>query len=301
MTTPKHLKAGDTIGIAAPARFINSDELNYSVSIFESWGLNVMPAPNILLQKHQYAGSDNERIKGMQQLLDDNNIRAVVCARGGYGSMRIIDQIDFSTFLKNPKWIAGYSDITVFHNHIQQNYGIETIHSSMPVNFSNNTPEALLSLKNAFFGETPSFVFEQHPFNKTADCEGILCGGNLSMIYALSGSVSDIDTTGKILFIEDLEEYLYHIDRMLLQLKRSGKLSKLSGLIVGGMNNMNDNSIPFGKTAYEIISEHVSEFDYPVFFGFPAGHISNNKALVMGRKAKLSASENLVCFEQPIN
>lgn len=288
MKTPLYLKKGDKIGIAAPARKISIEELQPAIDRFISWGLEPVFATNLFCSENQYAGTDEERLNGLQDLLDNHDIKAIICARGGYGTMRIIDKLDFSQFLKHPKWVAGYSDITVLHSHINKNFGIETLHGTMPINFSTNTPEALESLKKALFGETLSYVTGRHSLNRTGKTEGVITGGNLSMLYALSGSDSDIETNGKILFIEDLEEYLYHIDRMMVQLKRSGKLQNLAGLIVGGMNNMNDNAVPFGKEAYEIIAEQEANYNYPVCFGFPAGHIEDNRTLIMGRKLQLN-------------
>ncbi len=287
MKTPQNLSKGDKIGIAVPARKISPEELQPALEILQGWGLEPVFASNLFKSQDQYAGTDDERLKGLQELLDNNEIKAILCARGGYGTMRIIDSLDFSIFTQKPKWIAGYSDITVLHSHINKNFGIETLHSTMPLNFSANTNEALESLRKALTGENLSYTSDRHEFNREGYAEGILTGGNLSMLYALSGSDSDITTDGKILFIEDLEEYLYHIDRMMVQLKRSGKLQNLAGLIVGGMNNMNDNTVPFGKTAYEIIAEHVAGYDYPLCFGFPAGHIEDNRTLFMGRKIDL--------------
>lgn len=294
MKTPSYLKKGDKIGIAAPARKISPEELQPALEIFKSWGLQPVFASNLFKSHHQYAGTDAERKEGFQELLNNKEVKAIICARGGYGTMRIIDGLDFSMFPENAKWIAGYSDVTVLHSHINHIYNSETIHCTMPLNFTTNTPEALESMKSLLFGEKLTYKTEPHPFNRNGSTTGILTGGNLSILYALSDSVSDADTEGKILFIEDLEEYLYHIDRMMVQIRRSGKLQNLAGLIVGGMENMNDNTVPFGKTAYEIISEHVANFDYPVCFGFPAGHINDNRALILGRKIKLEVADKTV-------
>jgi muramoyltetrapeptide carboxypeptidase len=202
----------------------------------------------------------------------------------------IIDQIDFTSFRKNPKWIVGYSDITVLHSHIHRHLGIETLHAIMPINITaDDAPnDAQDTLKNALFGKIRSYSYPTTPLARTGEAEGVLTGGNLSILYSLMGSVSEIDTTGKILFLEDVDEYLYHIDRMLMNLKRAGKLSKLKGLIIGGMDRMNDNTIPYGRTANEIIAEAVAEFDYPVCFDFPSGHGENNLALILGRKVRLN-------------
>jgi muramoyltetrapeptide carboxypeptidase len=286
------------MGIAAPARKISRKELQPALDLLKAWGLKVVLASNIFEEHHQYAGTDEQRLKGFQELLDDDNVKAIICGRGGYGCMRIIDKLDFTKFKSLPKWITGYSDLTVFHSHIQTNYGVETMHATMAINVRTNTADALESFRKALFGEKISYYVPTQEFNRMGKAKGIMTGGNLSILYALSQSVSDIDTRGKIMFIEDLEEYLYHIDRMMMQLKRSGKLSNLAGLIVGGMNNMNDNTVPFGKTAYEIIAEAVSEYNYPVCYNFPAGHIDNNNALIMGRFIEFSveAESTIVGF-----
>jgi muramoyltetrapeptide carboxypeptidase len=290
MTTPTYLRKGDKIGIVACARKISEEELEGAVSILRSWGLEVIFGGNLFKSEHQFSGSDKERAEDLQQMLDDNSVKAVISARGGYGTVRIIDKIDFTGFRKKPKWIIGYSDITVLHSHIH-NFGIETLHATMPINFTKNA-EATESLRKALFGEEPSYEVGSHSLNRTGDARGELIGGNLSLLYALSGSVSDIDTSGKILFIEDLDEYLYHVDRMMINLKRSGKLDKLSGLIVGGMSEMKDNLVPFGKTAEEIIIDAVKEYDYPVCFNFPAGHIDRNMAMILGRGIELKVQDN---------
>lgn len=296
---PPFLKKGDKIGIAAPARKISASELKPAIELFNNWGLEVVLASNIYNSFHQFAGTDNERIAGYQEMLDDTSIKAIISARGGYGCLRIVDNLDFSTFLSSPKWITGYSDLTVFHSHIHNNYSIETLHSTMAINIPNNTQSSLESLRKALFGESIEYKQEPHHLNRLGSAHGILTGGNISILYALSSSVSDIEFAGKILFIEDLEEYLYHIDRMLMQLKRSGKLAQLAGLIVGGMNNMNDNTIPYGKNAYEIISEAISEYDYPVCFNFPAGHLDDNKTLILGRQVELVVDKGLttLCYK----
>jgi muramoyltetrapeptide carboxypeptidase len=297
LITPPHLTINDTVGIAAPARKISKEELQPAIDLLNNWGLKVVLASNIFEAHDQYSGTDAQRIKGFQELLDNDSVKAIVCARGGYGCMRIIDKIDFTKFKNRPKWITGYSDLTVFHSHIQTNFGIETLHATMAINVPTNTKNALESFRKALFGEKISYKLPTHEFNRMGEAKGIITGGNLSILFALSGSTSDIDTNGKILFIEDLEEYLYHIDRMMMQLKRSGKLSNLAGLIVGGMNNMNDNTVPFGKTAYEIIAEAVSDYDYPVCFNFPAGHIDNNNTLIMGRSIELSIESESTCVD----
>ena len=288
---PSYLKTNDTIALAAPARKIDPEALQPAIEILESWGLQVVLASNIFMEDHQYAGTDAQRIQGFQELLDEDSVRAILCVRGGYGTLRIIDALNFEKFEQNPKWIAGYSDISILHSHLH-NLNYASLHCSMPINFPTNSNASLQSLKDALFGESLQYQIAAHPMNRLGQTSGALVGGNLSILYALSSSVSDIDTENKILFIEDLEEYLYHIDRMMWQLKRSGKLVNLAGLVVGGMNNMNDNAVPFGKTAYEIIAEAVAPFSYPVVFDFPAGHIVDNRALIMGCDTVLNVSKD---------
>ncbi len=293
MKIPAYLKKGDKIAIVAPARKISNSEICYAIKTFENWGLEVVLAENLFKSNNQFAGTDEERISDFQQMLDDPTVKAIIAARGGYGSVRIIDKLDFSKFIKNPKWIIGFSDITVFHSHFHTNFGIETLHALMPINFiddekSNVSAE---SLRKALFGEKISYSLNSSKYNRKGVATGVLCGGNLSMLYSLNGSQSEINTEGKILFIEDVDEYLYHIDRMMINLKRSGKLNKLAGLIVGSMNDMNDNKIAFGKTVNEIISDVVAEYNYPVCFDFPAGHLKENYALILGREATLEVGE----------
>jgi muramoyltetrapeptide carboxypeptidase len=223
-------------------------------------------------------------------MLDNEYVKGIICVRGGYGTVRIIDSLNFELFQKQPKWLAGFSDITVLHSHIHK-LNIATLHSTMPISFSSNTTEAINSLKAALFGEDISIEVSAHPLNRIGEAKGQIVGGNLSVLYSLIGSPSEIDTKDKIVFIEDLDEYLYHIDRMMMNLKRSGYLSHLKGLIVGGMSKMNDNKIPFGKEAEKIIYDAVCEYDYPVCFGFPAGHISDNRAIKLGQIAHLKVNK----------
>jgi muramoyltetrapeptide carboxypeptidase len=292
MITPPYLQPGDTIAIVAPARKVSKDELKAGIQSLESWGLKVITAPHLFGECNQYSGTDSERISDLQLMLDHPSVKAIFAARGGYGTLRIIDYLNFKSFRTNPKWIVGFSDVTVLHSHIHTNFGIETLHASMPFTFPSDGSdcEALETLRKALFGEELLYSIPPSEFSVYGECKGILAGGNLSILYALNGSISDLDTAGKILFLEDLDEYLYHVDRMMLNLKRSGKLSGLAGLVVGGMTKMNDNLVPFGKTAEEIISDAVAEYKYPVCFGFPAGHIEDNRALILGREVHLSVS-----------
>ncbi len=289
------LKTGDTIGITATARKISAEEIEPAIKIFESWGLKVIFSSSLFEISNQFAGNDLQRTKGFQELLDNPEVKAIICARGGYGTVRIIDMMDWRAFSINPKWIIGYSDITVLHNHIHTKLGIPSIHGTMPINMlpSKADKESIESLQRILFGEKPEAISTQsHPLNKKGTAEAKLIGGNLSVIYSLLGSASDIDTRGKILFLEDLDEYLYHIDRMMMNLKRNGKLHQLAGLVVGGMSDMKDNMVPFGSPAEEIIASHVADADYPVCFAFPAGHEKRNLPLILGAHYYFSVNES---------
>lgn len=296
MHTPPALKKGDKIGIVAPAGKINKESLLPALNKLHEWGLEIELGKHMFNENFQFAGTDDDRTADLQKMLDDRSIKLIISARGGYGMLRIIDKLDFRIFSKNPKWIVGYSDITVLHAHVHKNYGIETVHAIMANIFDKNE-EAVDTLRKVLFNEPLSYRIESHLLNRKGKSEGEVIGGNLSLLYALSASRSDIDTKGKLLFIEDLNEYLYHIDRMMLNLKRAGKLKDLSGLVVGGMTDMKDNPNPFGKTAEEIILEAVAEYNYPVCFNFPAGHIEKNLALVFGRKARFSVDDTGVTLQ----
>ncbi len=302
MIQPLFLKPGDRVAIAAPARKISQQELAPAVKLLQSWGLKVVIPEHLFDEENQFAGSDDTRAALMQHLLDAPDIRAIFCARGGYGTVRIIDRLDFSNFAQNPKWLVGYSDITVLHSHIHRHLGIETLHATMPINISDkelrHPSPAVETMRRQMFGESLEYACPAHKFNRTGKATGLLVGGNLSMLYSLCGSESDIDTAGKILFIEDLDEYLYHIDRMMMNLKRCGHLAHLAGLVVGQMSDMHDNSIPFGRTAEEIVRDAVAEYGYPVCFNFPAGHNgTENRALKLGHSTTLMVGET-VSLEQ---
>lgn len=262
-----------------------------AIKILESWGLYVELGKNLFGSNDQFSGTDKGRAEDLQYFMDHLNVKAVISARGGYGTLRIIDQLDFTEFKKNPKWIIGYSDITVLHSHIHRNFHTATLHATMPINFGKDE-YSTESLRMALSGKALSYKAKNigQVKNKTGIAEGQLIGGNLSLLYAMQGSVSDIDTKGKILLLEDLDEYLYHMDRMFLSLKRAGKFEGIKGLVIGGMNEMKDNAIPFGKTAEQIISETVSEYDFPVCYGFPSGHDVKNYALPFGKTVKLDVS-----------
>jgi muramoyltetrapeptide carboxypeptidase len=294
---PPYLAAGDAVALISTARKIDPAQVKPAIDLLQSWGLKVVLGKNLLSDYHQFAGIDTQRASDLQEALNDKNIKAILCFRGGYGSVRLLDKVDFSPLRNHPKWLMGYSDVTALH-HVWHNEGVMSIHGTMPVNFEANTAEALASLKNALFGKTNKYSFEAHPLNRKGAVNAPVIGGNLSMVYSMSGTIHDIDTTGKILVLEDLDEYLYHIDRMMWNLKLSGKLTKLAGLIIGGFTDMKDNTIPFGQTAYEIIAEAVADFSYPVCFDFPFGHVADNRTLVFGKTAQLNISSNKVMFVQ---
>ncbi len=294
MQQPNFLQKGDTVGIVSTARKLTKQDLQPALNLLESWGLNFVIGDTIGAEAHQFAGADELRIKDFQKMLDDPAIHAIWCARGGYGTVRIIDSLDFTAFLKNPKWIVGYSDVTVLHSHVHR-LGIQTLHAQMPLDIEKKSKATLETLRIALFGEDYSISFENtHLLNRMGKVEGTLVGGNLSILYSLCGSPSALETNGKILFLEDLDEYLYHVDRMMQNLKRNGMLKHLAGLVVGGMTDMNDNIVPFGKTAEEIVFDAVKDYDFPVYFGCPAGHILDNQALFFGKKVAIEATQKKV-------
>ncbi|MEA3444009.1 MAG: LD-carboxypeptidase [Bacteroidota bacterium] len=290
---PPYLKPGDTIGIVAPAGKISKEQMQASFSIIENWGYKIELGKHLFSSDNQFAGTDKERASDLQYMLDSKHIKAILCARGGYGTIRLLPYLDFSNFKKNPCWIIGYSDITVLHSYLLKVLNICSLHATMPINFSyeKESSKSLNLLNAALQGQISEIAFQSNVLNRTGIAEGIITGGNLSMLYSMRGIDIDIDTDGKILFIEDLNEYLYHIDRMMMNIKLGGKLSGLKGLLIGGISDMNDNTVPFGKTAREIIAESVSDYNFPVAFDFPAGHQKSNLPIILGRKVKLSISE----------
>ena len=294
---PDYLKQGDTIGIVAPSRKISAAELRPAVDFFTEQGFKVLLGEHIFSENNQFAGTEAERAADMQAMLDNPQVKAILAARGGYGAVRVIDRLDFRSFCQSPKWLCGYSDFTVFHEHVHACFNVPTLHSTMPVNMQAMDGVALknaMEMVAALKGETLRVETQPHCLNRAGDARAEIVGGNLSMLYSLTGSKSDICTEGKILFIEDLDEYLYHIDRMMMNLKRNGKLEKLAALVVGGLSDMHDNTVPYGKTAEEIVSEHCAEYDYPICFNFPAGHIKQNLPMRFGMTMDLhfNAAEN---------
>jgi len=297
MIIPEKLKIGDKIGIVSTARKITLEELSPAIKLLENWGFEVVFGSNLFEENNQFSGTVEQRTADLQSMIDNDAIKVILCARGGYGTVQIIDNINFHSFKKNPKWLIGYSDVTVLHSHLN-NLGIASLHATMPVNFANNSNNSLQSLKKVLLGKPNRIECKSHAFNRLGKVDAEIVGGNLSILYSLLGSNSDIDTEGKILFIEDLDEYLYHIDRMMTNLNRNGKLAKLKALIVGGMKDMNDNEITFGKSVEEIILEHTKKYDYPICFGFPAGHINDNRCIKLGVKSVLKITKNDVSLFQ---
>lgn len=265
-----------------------------AVKLLQSWGLNVILGETVNSSWHQFAGTDELRTSDMQRFLDDPSVKAIFAARGGYGTIRIIDSLDFTKFSDNPKWIIGFSDITVLHSHIYACFQIQTIHGQMPLTFQDGSKISLDTLRKALFNEKVDYAFESLVENRSGKGSGILIGGNLTLLIMMSGSVSEPDYEGKILFLEDVGEYFYSLDRMMWNLKRAGKLAGLRGLIIGGFTELKDNDIPFGQTAEQIIMNHVHAYDYPVCFNFPAGHIEDNRALIFGREVSLIVQDQQV-------
>lgn len=300
--TPPYLQQGDTIGIVCPAGFMAAEKVAECIRVLtEEWGYKVKVGKTVGGDSATYfSGTDEERLHDFQQMLDDDEVNAVLCGRGGYGMTRIIDTIDFKKFKKNPKWIIGFSDITVLHSHLYSNYYISSLHAPMAAAFNEAgyINRFVQSLKAAMEGVWAKYTCDGHELNRKGEAIGELVGGNLSLLAHLIGTDSDIKTRGRILFIEDVGEYLYSTDRMLHQLKRSGKLKNIAGLIVGGFTDMKDTERPFGKEIYEIISDLVAEYDYPVCYGFPVSHGKENYALKIGVGYKLKVGKTKVLLEE---
>lgn len=295
MTTPSYLKAGDKVGIVSTAKRCEPHEINDGLAQLKSWGLQPVLGKNAFASHGFLAGTDEERLHDLQQMLDDTTIKAIFFTKGGYGTLRIIDNIDWTVFKANSKWLVGYSDITLLHSHVH-NFGIESLHAVMLQGIAKSDAIAAETIRKALFGESLTYEIPNLVQNIPAQgtLEGVLVGGNLSMMYGIVGSASDIDTNGKILFIEDIDEYLYHYDRMLISLKRAGKLSGIKALLVGGMVDIKESTIPFGKNDIQITLEH---FDCPIYFGIPSGHIDDNRALIMGRNITISHTAQTVTIK----
>ena len=290
------LHQGSKVAIAAPARCVTTEEMEYAVHWLEEKGFVPVYDDRLFAGHHIFAGDDDFRAAVFQEYLDNENIDAIWIARGGYGSIRIIDKLDFTYFLQYPKWIIGFSDGTVLHGKLSR-LGVPSLHAAMPFYFANKTLEAKQSLFDALMGKPLQYEIPSNPLNRLGMMKGEIVGGNLSVLYGMIGSDTFPELDGKILFIEEVDEYIYHIDRMMRALKRAGKLALLKGLIVGGLTQIHDNAHPFGQTAEEVIAETVSEYDYPVCFGFPAGHFDDNRPLFFGLKSRMEVtSEKSVFF-----
>lgn len=292
MRKPEILKKGDKIAIVTTARKVKKEELKTAITLLKDWGLEVVLGKSIGADFHQFGGEDNLRAADFQEQIDNPEIKAIWCARGGYGSIRMLDKLDFTKFKLQPKWVVGYSDITVLHAEIHQ-MRIQSLHAQMPVGIEEKATASAESIRSYLFNGSYPITFEtDNKLNISGSTSGIIIGGNLSMLYSVCGSKTSIDTSGKILFIEDLDEYLYHIDRMMQNLKRNGYFDTIKALLVGGMTEMKDNPIPFGYTAQEIVLQYVADKNIPVVFDFPAGHITNNLALNFGREMQLVLKDN---------
>ena len=298
MITPPYLQKGDTVAIVSTARKHLNDDLKQTIEFLENWGLKTVIGSSIGLDSNQLAGTDEQRASDFQQQIDNPTIKAIWCVRGGYGTVRMVDLVDFSKFKQQPKWDIGFSDVTVLHNHLNT-LGVQSIHGMMPVNIPKASAEAKESLRKALFGEPLSYTIPYDKMNRIGTAKGELVGGNLSILYSLFGSASAIDCTDKILFLEDLDEYLYHIDRMMMNLKRNGCLESLKGIVIGSMTKMKDNDIQWGKNALEIIQDITKEYKIPVVYNFPAGHIADNRALIFGSQVTLevTATESKLFFD----
>lgn len=290
MITPPFLKPNDTVAIVCTARKFFPEDAQPAIQLLESWGLKVKLGNTIGLDACQLGGTDAERIADFQAMMDDVTVKAIWCARGGYGTVRIIDALDFTIFKQHPKWIMGFSDVTVLHSQLNVER-VATFHSIMPFTVPKAPEEVKETLRKALFGEAISYVVPSKPYDIKGKTSGELVGGNLSILYSLLGSKSSIDTKNKILFIEDLDEYLYHIDRMMYNLKRNGYFEHIKGIIVGGMTDMHDNEIPFGQDAIQIIAAITKQYNIPIAFDFPAGHQSDNRTLILGKHVDFEVNE----------
>lgn len=293
MITPKYLQPGDTVGIIAPAGKISEKEIAPFYELLDSWGLRYVTGKHLFGAFHQYSGTDEERARDLQEMIENPGVRAVICARGGYGTVRTIKHTDFTNFEKDPKWFAGFSDITVLHTYLNNFLGTESLHSLMPLKYIPGENDlAAESLRKALFGEKMEYRIPSGEYNRPGKFTGELTGGNLSVLCGLNGTYLFPDMKNKILFIEEVDEYLYHIDRMIQNFIHSGVFNKIGGLIVGAFSKIRDNDIPFGSDYYQIISETVEKYDFPVLFDFPAGHISGNMTLIFGREMQLMVDES---------
>ncbi|WP_411893837.1 S66 peptidase family protein [Winogradskyella sp. A2] len=293
---PPYLKVGDTVAIVAPSGILKSreGEIQQAITLLNSWGLNAKLGANVFNKADHFAGSDEERCEDFQNALDDASISAIWCARGGYGTVRILDKLDYTKFKAHPKWLIGYSDITALHNQLH-NEGIESLHALMCVSLTKDLSEiqeTVTTFKSALFGNPTNYTLEGSEYNREGEANGQLIGGNLTMLHTMLGSDTSIDTTGKILFIEEIGEYKYHIDRMLQSLKRAGYFDNCKGVIVGDMSKLRKNTTLWGTSIEELIVDALSEYNFPIAFNMPAGHEKDNRALILGRTITLSSKKD---------
>lgn len=292
---PAYLKAGDTVAIVAPSGILKNREreINQADSLLRSWDLNVIVGEHVFSKDSHFAGTDEERCEDLQNVMDNPKVSAIWCARGGYGTVRILDKLDYTKFKENPKWIIGYSDITALHNQLH-NQGFESLHALMCVSLTKDITEVQESVdtfKAALFGNTTNYDLEGSKYNRVGEASGQLVGGNLTMLHTMLGSKESLDTSGKVLFIEEIGEYKYHIDRMLQSLKRAGYFDNLNGLIVGDMSKLRKNTTLWGTSIEQLILDALSEYNFPIAFNMPAGHEDDNRALVLGRTIELKVSK----------
>lgn len=296
MFKPNFLEPQDKVALICSARVVDKEDLKYALNILKSWQLQPILGQSIGLKHHQFGGTDDERATDLQQHINNAEIKAIWCAKGGYGTARIIDQVDFTPLLKQPKWIIGYSDVTAMHLQLQ-NIGVCSLHAQMPIDIENKSETTRQSLKQSLFDKPFDIKYTSKFKSQSGHAKGLLTGGNLSVIYSVLGAVPVSFFKDKILFLEDLDEYLYHIDRMLLNLQRQGLLRQLKGLIIGGMTDMNDNTVPFGQNAYEIIEHYTKNLKIPVAYDCPVGHQFNNFALTLGAPVTLKVESNRISIE----
>ena len=297
MQSPPPLSKGQTVAIVAPAGKVDPALLQPLLAKLQAWGLHVIVGQHVTSVHHNFAGTDAQRTADLQAMLDDERIHAIICARGGYGTLRIIDQLNFDKFSAQPKWIVGFSDITVLHAHVNQVHRTQSIHATMAAGFAND-PDGVESLRKILFGESLHYQEPANASNRNGNAQGKLLGGNLSMLNNITGSISTPTLEGNILFIEDLNEHLYHLDRMLLHLKRAGSLSQLAGLVVGGFTEMKDTAIPFGKDVYSIINDRAKNLKIPICFDFPVSHETENLALKIGVQHELIVAKDKVSLKE---
>jgi muramoyltetrapeptide carboxypeptidase len=301
MQHPPYLKKGETIGITCPAGYVSYERIAYAVTLLGKWGFNVKIGKTVGSEHFYFSGNDEARLTDLQDMLDDASINAILMGRGGYGMSRIIDNLNFERLLKKPKWICGFSDITILNNHLQARYDMPAMHSPMCGAFTldSENSDHIIQFRKAITGESTSYSFPSSPYNRSGEAQGLLTGGNLAILAHLTGSVSEVNTDEKILFIEDIGEHLYNIDRLLLNLKRAGKLNKLKALIVGSFTDTEDTERPFGQTVEEIIWDKIKEYDYPVAFNLPCGHQEINYTLKLGMHHTITVGDRssmLVCL-----